>query len=80
MKKILLAITLIASLAGCSGFDKNACRESVVKQFNTQNVVEVKEYRYVVKDNQGNLWYVEVMNGNDTNITKKIPIFFGEVK
>jgi hypothetical protein len=80
MKKILTVAALAVALSGCGGFNKNECREAVVKKFNTQNVFTVSDYKFVGKDNAGNLWHVETMNLNDTVVTKQIPIFFGEIK
>jgi hypothetical protein len=75
MKKIILAVAITASLAGCSGIDHLGCRNSVVKDVGTQDVVEVDNWKFVAKDAQGNVWYYETMSVVNTGVTKKIPLF-----
>jgi ABC-type glycerol-3-phosphate transport system substrate-binding protein len=75
MKKIIMAVLLAAALAGCSGYDHLGCRNSVVKDVGTQDVVEVSSWHFVAKDTQGNIWYYETMNVSNTKITSKTPLF-----
>jgi hypothetical protein len=78
MKKIIAMIAVAAVLSACDGYDHNGCRDSVVKEVGTQNVVEVHPWNFVAKDTQGNIWYYETMNASNTHITKKQPLFVAQ--
>lgn len=75
MKKIILAVAMMATLAGCSGYDHLSCRETVVKAVGTQDVVEVSAWKFVAKDVEGSVWYFETMNNTNTDVTKQVMIF-----
>lgn len=75
MKKIICMIAVAAALAACDGYDHIGCRNTVVNEVGTHNVVEVEPWKFVAKDAQGSVWYYETMNVSNTKITKKQPLF-----
>lgn len=78
MKKIVIAVSMMFvafAMAGCGSYDHKLCRDSVVREVGTQDVVEVKPFRFVARDSKGSVWYYETMNQTDTNVSMKQPLF-----
>ena len=77
MKWIAVVILGCMLLFGCAGDDRSECFQSVQNTFPGGKVVVLGRdgYKFVVKDKDGSVWYVETMNSSDTNITKKIQLF-----
>jgi hypothetical protein len=75
MKKIIAFAAVALAMTGCSSYDHNECRNSVVKEVGTQDVVEIHPFRFVARDSKGAIWYYETMNQLDTRISKKQPLF-----
>jgi hypothetical protein len=75
MKKLITIAAVAVTLTGCSSYDHNECRNSVVRDVGTQDVVEVHSWRFVARDAHGAIWYYETMNQLDTRISKKQPLF-----
>jgi hypothetical protein len=75
MKKLITIAAVAVTLTGCSSYDHNECRNSVVRDVGTQDVVEVHPWRFVARDAHGAIWYYETMNQLDAQISKKQPVF-----
>ena len=79
MNKIIALFTVII-LSGCgAAYDADACRSSVKEEMKTMDVVSVpdKKFTFVVRDSDGNIYFVKTMNTSDTKITYKEKIFEG---
>lgn len=76
MKKILIGLSLLF-LIGCAGMDRGGCFESVSKAFPKSQIVVIDKYGYkfLVKDQNGKIFYVETMNQTNTDITLKRELF-----
>lgn len=65
---------LIASLAvtGCGGYDPNNCYESVKRAYPNAEVVMIpgEDYRFIVKEVNGDVIYVETMNMSNGDVTQ----------
>jgi hypothetical protein len=78
MKKFIAIAAAAVALTGCSSYDHNECRNSVVKEVGTQDVVEIEPFRFVARDSKGAIWYYETMNQLDTRVSKKQPVFVAQ--
>jgi hypothetical protein len=74
---VLLCSFIFLSLIGCDAHNHAACFMSIQKEFpNSQIcVVDRNGYRFVVKDKDGLIWYVETRNYTNTNISLKQKLF-----
>jgi len=76
MKKLFTMMVAACALSACgAGMNKINCRQAVVEEFKSADVVALKEYKFIVRDAAGNVWLVETMNMSDTKITAKTLIF-----
>ena len=76
MKKLILFsfVFLGVLLISCDGLDVQKCKQTVIKEFpKAQQITYLVDnnWRCIVIDSVGSIWYVETMNGINTNITKK---------
>lgn len=63
--KIILAVLLLVALAGCGpGYQQIKCYQAVSEEFPGGQVWELPDsnYRFIVRDREGALWYVRTMN------------------
>lgn len=78
MKKILVVIaaTTLGTLIGCGGMSAVRCQQTVVEELKGWEVVKCPSHNYmfVARDPEGNIWWVETMNTQDTKITAKVLI------
>lgn len=77
MKKITL-ITSLLLLISCGGaYDQNACLESVKNKFPECNIhmIAGEKYRFIVEDTLGFVYYVETMNGMDSEVSETQELF-----
>lgn len=78
MRKIVLTVLLLA-LVGCHSDATNPmkCRQAVVEEFNTSEVVPFSDskFRFIVKDGDGNIWIAETMSAQTPKVTAKTLIF-----
>lgn len=77
--KTILAVTMLAiclGLSGCDALDRTRCQENVSNAFPDSEVVQTPNgYRFIVRDKNGNIWYVETMNMFDANVSGKVLVF-----
>lgn len=76
---MLFAISLSYLLVAGCGYDSNKCYESVVKAYPNAEIslIPGEKYRFLVRENGGDVIYVETMNNADADITQKFTAFRG---
>lgn len=80
MKKILLALCVLA-LVGCGGAsDSLKCRESVVLMYPGAEIVSVPDhpYRFLVRKPNGSIVYVETLSILSPAVTMAFTAFDGK--
>ncbi|MDE2022474.1 MAG: hypothetical protein KGI71_06200 [Patescibacteria group bacterium] len=73
MRKTILTTALLALCLGMGACTQPIeCQESVQNAFPDSEVVQINEYRFVVRDKKGDVWYVETLNPFHAVISGKI--------
>lgn len=68
--KVGLIILLAFFVVGCNDSgNKYKCLQSVEKAFPTGKIEPLSDYRFVVKDDKGKIWYVETNSIMNPDIT-----------
>jgi hypothetical protein len=81
MKRILplIVIAVITLLTGCRQGDPIAARNAVMKEYPDGDIADLPgygtNYKYIVRDTNGAVWYVDCLNYKDDNISGKTMIF-----
>ena len=78
MKKALIVfIVVLATVVSCSGYDKVACMEEVQAAFPDSEVriAPGKIFKYIVRNRDGSIVYVETMGIYSTKLTTKAEVF-----
>ena len=81
LKKLIGCLVMGVGVVGCSdpAFNSAACRQAVVDEFKTADVqnLEGAKFKFVVRDPDNNIWYVETMSSQSTKVTAKTMLFKG---
>lgn len=77
IKLLLITLTLIL-LSSCDALDNEECLLSVKDEF--PNAIEIiapvgEKYKFIVKDSDEFIYYVETMNQFDAEVSKTVLIF-----
>lgn len=82
MKKILIGLSFIIMLCLCSCGDSLSSREyksmNIIKNHFPNSEVHVihgEQFKYIVKDSNEDVWYVECMNSGDDEISYMVRVF-----
>ena len=77
--KMLTLCLSVLLVTACSGHDVNAIYESVKSAYPNEeiSIIPGEKWRYLVRKNNGDIIYVELMNNFDTEITQKYLAFKG---
>lgn len=79
MKKLIVSIILGITIFigfGCEGTDPLNCYLTVKEQY--EEVFSLSRFKFIVRDKNGDIYYIETMNLLNADITKIIPVFKGE--
>ena len=80
--KLLLVLILCLAFSGCGdSYNEYECYKSVRTEFGYK--ADIKQFpgtkfRWAVKDEQGNIWFVETLSEINSNITTKELLFKAE--
>jgi hypothetical protein len=72
MKRLIfLLVFLILVCVACDASDPSKCKESVVREFPNFEVTDIPgdSYSFLVKDKNGNLWFVKTLSLFSPNIS-----------
>lgn len=77
----MVVLVLSLALVGC-GYSMADCYNSVVEAYPNSEVrmIPGENWRFIVKQPDGTILYVETMNTTNTNVTQEFAVFKGEGK
>lgn len=74
MKIIVLALAMVC-LVGC-GFSSVRCRQSVAKKYGAEvQVIPGEQFKFIARDTNGAIWFVETMNTGNAEISSEVLLF-----
>ena len=78
--KLLIVLLSVLLCVGCSGYNQNTCYDEVKKAYPNSEVVMIpgEKYRFIVKNNSGDIIYVETMNIGDGKVTQAFTAIRGD--
>jgi len=78
--KLLTLISICGMLVGCAGNNPVACQSEVAKEFPEGEIQGIPgcNYKFLVRDTNSSIWYVENLNLNDSKISGKVLLFKGK--
>lgn len=76
MKRYFILFLLIITL-GCDSSTDYKTLKSIQKEFPNSKIEVLKGYRFkfLVKDSEGKIWYIEALNASNEDISYKKEIF-----
>lgn len=81
MSKLLLSLFVVLSflITGC-GISPITARQTVVETYPEADIINIpgQSYKFIVRDTNGSIWWVETMNSLNDKISNKTKLFSGK--
>jgi hypothetical protein len=79
---VIMVVVLVTAALSWKGSDSpGKCMESVQKAFpeGDWKNVPIQYYKFIVRDKDGSVWWVETFNFTDSEISSKVKLFNGNL-